>query len=76
MSLFIEVLLLDVVLSKWKRAPSTPRHAYPLGATFADEPLADKPFSEQEIRRMKHRFKKIAPTHYAKMFGGESSSPN
>ena len=70
MSLFVEVVLLDVVLRKWKQEPSIPRRAYHLGPIFESHALADEPFSEQEIRRMKRRFKKLAPTRYEALFRG------
>ena len=70
----IVVMMLDSILTQWNRAPSTPRRDYSAWPNREFLVDGDEPISELELRSMKREFKRLAPTHYAKLFGRKSGS--
>jgi hypothetical protein len=69
---FIEVIMYDYVLRRWREDPKAPKRSYERVASWQDaSPENDQPLTQQEVEAMKAWMKDHAPTSYWRIFSEE-----
>lgn len=68
MSLYLEVLMLESILRRWRADPATSRRDYRSISSWKDHADADDPLPYEEVMRMKERLRELAPTHFRELF--------
>jgi hypothetical protein len=69
---FVEVMMCDYVLSRWRVNPKAPKRSYEAIASWQDaRPENDQPLTLQEVESMRAWMKQHAPTSYFQLFPEE-----
>jgi hypothetical protein len=69
---FVEVLMYDYVLRRWRTNPTAPKRSYEAIYCWQDaKPENDQPLTHKDVESMKAWMKRHAPTGYFMIFPEE-----
>ena len=71
MGIFIEAMMLDIILTRHMKGilPKAAREGWNGGVP---DNLLDRAYTEQDIARLKRRFKALAPTRWRALYGEDA----
>jgi hypothetical protein len=70
--MFVEVMMTEYILTEWKKAPNRSRRSYTRMHDWQrDDDYGRRPLSRVDVKRYKLFLKRVAPSHYKKVFPEE-----